>query len=49
METMVQLRVWIAGLSDMKDNEAQGHLDIVAQIPPTALAAAKPTAMTSSR
>ena len=34
---------------DMKDNEAQGHLDIVAQIPPTALAAAKPTAMTSSR
>ena len=34
---------------DMKDNEGQGPLDIVAAIPPAALAAAKPTTTESSR
>jgi len=34
---------------DMKDNEAQGRFDIVAQIPPTAVTAPKPVPTMSSR
>jgi hypothetical protein len=34
---------------DMKDNEAQGRFDIVAQIPPTAVTATKPVPTMSSR